>query len=61
MFIEEFLTYIRCELNLSAHTVSSYRVDLLQWQEWATDGGRHEFQPADMTTSDLRVWLQSLS
>ena len=61
MFIEEFLTYIRCELNLSAHTVSSYRVDLLQWQGWATDGGRQEFHPADVTPSDLRVWLQSLS
>lgn len=61
MFIEEFLTYIRCELNLSAHTVSSYRVDLFQWHDWATDGGRHEFHPEDITPSDLRVWLQSMS
>ncbi len=60
MIIKEFLTYIRCELNLSVHTVSSYRIDLEQWRAWSTDNGRHQFCPEDVTASDLRAWLASL-
>ncbi len=57
MFIEEFLTYMRCELNYSVHTVLSYQTDLEQWREWSTDGGRQGFDPCDVTVSDLRAWL----
>ena len=32
---EDFIKYIRCELNLSVHTVSSYSVDISQWLQFA--------------------------
>lgn len=57
MLIDDFLTYIRCELNYSAHTVSSYRTDLLQWADFATGGRRETLRPLDVTTADLRTWL----
>lgn len=61
MYIEAFLTYTRCELNYSAHTVLSYRVDLEQWRDWMTGGRPDEFNPLDVTTSDLRQWILHLS
>lgn len=62
MLIDDFLTYTRCELNASAHTVRAYTSDLNQWREWAL-GGRpdSDFRPFDMTTADLRLWLAHLA
>lgn len=57
MLIDGFLTYIRCELNYSAHTVLSYKTDLDQWRMWLTDGHPEEFRPLDVTTSDIRQWV----
>lgn len=59
--IDDFITYLRCERNMSVHTVVSYRGDLMQWAEYATDGKPDELHPFDMTTSDLRAWIASLS
>ncbi|MDE5573948.1 MAG: site-specific integrase, partial [Muribaculaceae bacterium] len=61
MFIDEFLTYTRCELNLSAHTVLSYKTDLEQWRDYATDHGRYDFDPADITVADIRSWLAQMA
>ena len=61
MLIKSFLTYIRCELNLSAHTVLSYQKDLEQWQEFATEGKLETFSPTDATTSDIRLWISYLA
>lgn len=61
MPFNSFLTYIRCELNLSAHTVSSYKRDLEQWCEFATGGKPETLRPDDMTVNDLRLWVASLS
>lgn len=61
MLIDAFLTYIRCELNYSAYTVSSYRTDLIQWADYATGGKREELHPMDVTTSDLRAWLADVA
>lgn len=61
MLTDDFLTYIRCELNYSAHTVLSYKTDLLQWIEWSTGGKVDEFEPRDVTTGDLRQWILHLS
>ncbi|MDE6449704.1 MAG: tyrosine-type recombinase/integrase [Muribaculaceae bacterium] len=61
MLIEDFLTYTRCELNYSAHTVLSYRTDLEQWREWSTGGNPDDFDPTDMTTADIRQWILHLS
>ena len=61
MLISAFLTYIRCELALSVHTVLSYKVDLEQWRDYATNGHPEDFRPMDMTASDLRTWLAHMS
>lgn len=52
---------MRCELNYSVHTVSSYQRDLEQWSDWATNGKTDTFNPLDVTSADLRVWLSHLS
>ncbi len=59
--IEEFLGYLRLELNYSALTVDAYRLDLTQWAEFATDRHPEELSPMDITTSDLRQWIGSLA
>ena len=59
--IEEFLRYIRNELQLSDNTVAAYRVDLEQWESFATDGGAYELRPETATLSDLRLWMATLS
>ena len=61
MHIDSFLTYIRCELNLSAHTVLSYKTDLVQWRNFCTNNNPNEFSPLDITTGDLRQWISHLS
>ncbi len=61
MLIDSFLTYIRCELNLSVHTVLSYKRDLEQWREFATNGKPQEFMPFDMSVNDLRQWIARLA
>ena len=62
MYIEEYLTYIRCELALSSHTVTAYRRDLLQWRDFAVGGGNVEdFSPMDVTPSDLRLFISHLA
>ncbi|MBD5373291.1 MAG: tyrosine-type recombinase/integrase [Bacteroides sp.] len=59
--IESFLEYIRCELTLSACTVSAYTIDLQEWAEWATNGKPEELDPGSVTQSDLRAWVAYLS
>lgn len=59
--IESFLEYIRCELNLSACTVSAYSDDLKQWAEFATGGKPAELEPMSVTTPDLRIWISQLA
>lgn len=59
--LNSFLTYIRCELNLSAHTVDAYRRDLNQWADFATDSQPEKLHPHSITTNDLRLWIASRS
>ncbi len=59
--IDSFITYIRCELNYSVHTVSAYKRDLEQWADFATGSRPETLHPADVTTADLRVWVASLA
>ncbi len=61
MLIDSFLSYIRCELNLSVHTVSSYKRDLEQWCDFATDGKPTNFMPYDISVNDLRQWISHLA
>lgn len=61
MYVDDFLTYIRCELNLSVHTVLSYRIDLRQWADWATNGSRETLDEKSVTVNDIRAWLAHLA
>ncbi len=61
MIIDDFLTYIRYELGLSEHSIRAYDGDLRQWARFATDGQPEQFNPMDVTTSDLRTWIAHLS
>lgn len=61
MLIDDFNTYIRCEQNVSAHTVVSYITDLRQWAHYATNGRPEELNAMDVSTSDLRQWVAQLS
>lgn len=59
--INAFLTYLRCELSYSAHTVLSYGTDLRQFADFITGGVPDQFDPASITTSDIRSWILSLA
>lgn len=61
MLIESFLTYLRCEPGLSVHTVASYGTHLRQWEQWETQRRGHPPVAAEVTVSQLREWLLSLS
>lgn len=68
MLIDTFLKYLRCELNLSDHTVSSYSCDLHQWYDFAASVGLYdctpehpEPDPAKVTLNDLRLWVSHMS
>ena len=50
--LDSFLTYIRCELNLSVHTVDAYRRDLSQWADYATDSHPENLHPQSVTTAE---------
>lgn len=62
MYIDEYMTYVRCELALSAHTVTAYKRDLCQWRDFVTAGRNpEEFNPTDVTPSDIRLYISHLS
>lgn len=56
-YYESFLQHIRCELNLSAHTVLSYSSDLKQWLEFSEEEFGQRFDPSRATVADLRLWI----
>ena len=58
--INNFLRYIRLELNHSAHTVTAYGNDLRQWQQFLT-AGKESLDVASVTPADIRVWLLDLN
>ena len=58
---DNFLNYIRCELNLSAHTVLSYTSDLRQWERYSTSVLGADYDPALCSANDLRMWVAHLS
>lgn len=58
---DAFLTYIRCELNESAHTVTSYGYDLNQWHEFSVEAFGQHFDPLQAEMNDLRLWVAHLA
>ena len=61
MPIDAFLTYLRCELNSSAHTVATYKNALTRFVDFITGGKPGDFQPESVTGSDARAWALSLA
>lgn len=61
MLINSFLTYLRCELNYSAHTVSSYSIDINSFADYITDGAPERFDPTQCRSNDIRAWILDLS
>lgn len=61
MTVDNFLKYIRYELNYSTHTVLSYSLDLNQFVDYLTNNNRDEFRPSKVTTNDIRSWLGKLA
>lgn len=68
MYIQQFLTYLRCELNYSVHTVLSYGTDLkllvghlLPDIPKDADGDTPAFDPAHVTPDDIRAWIMQLT
>lgn len=59
--IDSFLTYIRCELNYSVHTVSSYSYDLHQFLSFISPADIEQFDPKLVTASDIRAWVAACS
>lgn len=61
MVIEDFLTYIRYELNLSAYTVLCYKADLAQLVEFLCGGDEAAFDAASLAPADVRAWMAWLA
>ena len=59
--IDNYLQYIRLELNLSPHTVTAYQGDLMQWEAFLTGNGKRQLQVETVTASDIRAWMLDLS
>lgn len=61
MLTDTFLTYLRCELNYSVHTVSAYSRDIKQFIAFLCGGNTGSFDPLSVTASDIRSWTGHLS
>lgn len=56
-----FYSYLRCELNHSVHTVSSYKSDLDAWQSFVDEHFGDQYDIAGASSADIRMWLASLA
>lgn len=62
MPIDDFISYLRFELNRATLTAEAYERDIRQFAEWINPTDSPEgFHPEDVTSSDIRAWLASLS
>ncbi len=61
MLTDDFLSYLRHELNRAELTAEAYERDITQFAEWLTNGRPEEFNPTDVTTADIRAWLAGMA
>ncbi|MGC9151084.1 MAG: tyrosine-type recombinase/integrase [Microbacter sp.] len=57
--IDLFLQYIQYEKGLSAHTITSYRIDLNQFVQFITDE-TGSFDASNVTPFQIRQWIVTL-
>lgn len=60
-YLTEFLTYLRFELNYSAHTAEAYSRDFMQLADFLTDGRPATFEATKADAGDIRAWTAHLS
>ncbi|MFW5734855.1 MAG: tyrosine recombinase XerC [Oceanidesulfovibrio sp.] len=59
--VQRFLTHLEAEKGFSAHTLSAYRRDLLQFHEFLVATGRGTLDdPASVTKAHVRAYLAEL-
>jgi integrase/recombinase XerC len=65
MLINQFIEYLRSELNYSALTVASYSKILAQWKDFITGGEgaaqAQGFDPFSVTANDIRAWAAKMA
>lgn len=59
--MEEYINYLKYELNRSRLTVEAYLRDLREFSGWLGASGDDDGPLSGATTSDMRMWLASLS
>jgi integrase/recombinase XerC len=59
MWKEKFIQYLRVEKNYSSHTEISYFDDLTQFEAFIT-GGRKPFDPVQIESDHIRIWMSRL-
>lgn len=57
MFIERFISYLEYEKRFSPHTVTAYRQDLNQFNDFLTSDG---LDILTITHQEVRIWMLSL-
>ena len=58
---QEFLDYLKYELNRAELTVEAYKLDITQFSEWLSPTDPQNVNFKDVTSSDVRAWLSSLA
>lgn len=59
--LNQFLDYLKYELNRSPLTLDAYKRDISQFCEWISPNDPEGTDFASVTSSDIRTWLASLA
>ena len=59
--LQQFLEYLRYELNRAPLTVEAYSLDISQFQEWLAPENPDTVDFTDVTARDVRAWLAALA
>lgn len=61
MPIDEFISYLRLELNRAPLTADAYERDIRQFADWTSAANPAGFKPEEVSTADVRSWIASLA
>lgn len=59
--LNDFITYMKVELNRSTLTIEAYHRDLIQFFDWLKGTNPEGIIYEEITTSDIRAWLSYLA